>query len=139
MVWVAGGVSVAVLVAGMIVVPRMLVKLPRDYFVRDQDSAETNKHTPALTALKVAKNILGIMLIAAGIAMLLLPGQGILTAVVGVFLLDFPGKHRLQRWLGAQPWVFKPINWYRRKKGVEPLQHPRDQDDTTDTAAPQGA
>ena len=52
--------------------------------------------------------------------MLVLPGQGILTILAGIMLLDFPGKHRLLRWIVAHPQVLRTLNWLRRR-GHPPL------------------
>ena len=41
------------------------------------------------------RNAVGLVLVTAGLAMLVLPGQGIITLLVGIILMDFPGKHRL--------------------------------------------
>ena len=42
----------------------------------------------------IGKNLLGVFFVLIGIAMLVLPGQGILTIIAGMMLLDFPGRHR---------------------------------------------
>jgi hypothetical protein len=70
---------------------------------------------------RLGRNVLGCALVAAGIAMLVLPGQGILTILVGVMLLDFLGKPRLQRWLVARRPVLRTINGLRRRAGQAPL------------------
>ena len=69
----------------------------------------------------IGKNVLGAVLMIAGVAMLVLPGQGLLTMVLGFLLIDFPGKYRLERWLVARPMVHRPLNWIRRRAGREPL------------------
>ena len=43
--------------------------------------------------------------------MLVAPGQGLLTMVVGLLLVDFPGKYRLERWLVTRQQVWRSINW----------------------------
>ena len=53
----------------------------------------------------------------AGIIMLALPGQGILTILVGLMLVDFPGKYGAERWVVGQRSVLKGINWIRTKSG----------------------
>jgi hypothetical protein len=72
----------------------------------------------------VAKNLLGILLALAGLVMLVVPGQGLLTLVAGLMLVDFPGKYRLERWLATRPPVWRSINWLRRRAGREPLEQP---------------
>jgi hypothetical protein len=64
------------------------------------------------------------VLVVAGLVMLVVPGQGLLTIVVGLMLLDFPGKYRLERWLATRPKVWQSINWLRRRAGYEELQRP---------------
>ncbi len=71
--------------------------------------------------LLTGKNALGYLFVLMGIAMLVLPGQGILTIMIGVTLLDFPGKYRLERWLVSRRPVLRSINWLRRCAGREPL------------------
>jgi hypothetical protein len=69
----------------------------------------------------LAKNLLGYILIAAGILMLVLPGQGMLTIVAGIMLLNFPGKYKLERWIVSRHQVLQSINWVRRRAGQAPL------------------
>ena len=49
------------------------------------------------------------------------PGQGILTVVVGILLMDFPGKKRLERRIIGIPRVLEAINRLRRNRGREPM------------------
>jgi hypothetical protein len=51
----------------------------------------------------------------AGIAMLVLPGQGVLTMLLGVMLMNFPGKYELERQIIQQPTILKALNWMRRR------------------------
>ncbi len=71
------------------------------------------------------KNMLAVVLVVLGVAMLVLPGQGILAILLGVMLGDFPGKLRLQQWILARPNVMKTLNWLRRKFKKPPLEKPR--------------
>ena len=74
--------------------------------------------------LRVLKNVLALVLVVLGIAMLVLPGQGILAILLGVMLGDFPGKLRLQQWILARPKVMKSLNWVRKKFKKPPLEKP---------------
>ena len=47
--------------------------------------------------------------------MLVLPGQGLLTIVTGLILINYPGKYKLEKKLVAMPSVFKALNWIRDK------------------------
>jgi hypothetical protein len=49
------------------------------------------------------------------------PGQGLLTILIGVMLLDFPGKRRLERWLLRRRGVLAAINKVRARYGRPPL------------------
>jgi hypothetical protein len=72
-------------------------------------------------ALLVAKNVCGLILILAGVVMLVLPGQGMLTIVLGIMLLNFPGKYRLERRVARMRPVARSINWMRARAGHPPL------------------
>ena len=62
-----------------------------------------------------------LLLVAAGLAMLFLPGQGLLTVLIGVCVMDFPGKRGLLQRLVRGPKVQGALNWIRRKRGKEPF------------------
>jgi len=71
--------------------------------------------------LLIGKNALGYILVVAGIIMLVLPGQGIFTILIGIMLLNFPGKYQLERWLATRGPVLRSINWLRQRAGRAPL------------------
>jgi hypothetical protein len=71
--------------------------------------------------LVIGKSLLGYVFIAAGVLMLVLPGQGMLTILVGIILVDFPGKYRLERWIVTRRPVLRFINRLRRRAGRAPL------------------
>ncbi len=71
--------------------------------------------------LHLGKNLLGLVVLVIGIAMLVLPGQGVLTIVTGLLLMDFPGKYRFERWLVHQRPVLLGVNWLRGKAGRQAL------------------
>jgi hypothetical protein len=56
--------------------------------------------------------------------MFVLPGQGILTMLIGISLTDFPGKFHVERWFIEKPAVFKALNWIRRRAKKPPLVNP---------------
>ncbi len=53
--------------------------------------------------------------------MLMTPGQGLLTILVGLVLTDFPGKHKIEQKLIAMPKVLSSLNWIRAKAKKPPL------------------
>jgi hypothetical protein len=69
----------------------------------------------------VVKNVVGIVLLLAGFAMLFLPGQGLLTMLIGVSLMDFPRKRELEAKMVGQPTLLGVINAMRHRYGKPPL------------------
>lgn len=107
------------------IVSVIMVKIPADYFKLDRPRDLWADRHPAVRLLGVlGKNILGVLLVALGIVMSLpgVPGQGILTILLGVMLLDFPGKRRLEYKLVSRPQVLKTINKLRHKFGKPSLE-----------------
>ena len=123
LLWLLAAASVATLIASMIVVPLIVVRMPSDYFShKKRHRTPWADHHPVVRgALVVGKNVLGLVFIVVGSTLLVLPGQGILTAFVGLMLLDLPGKYRLERWLVARGPILRSLNWLRRRAQREPL------------------
>jgi hypothetical protein len=121
--WIAAAASAAMLIASLVLVPALVVRIPPDYFThtRRPPGSWAHRHPAARLALRIVKNLVGVVLVLAGLAMLALPGQGLLTILVGCFLVDYPGKYRLEAWLVARPSVLKAMNWLRRRSGRAPL------------------
>lgn len=126
-------VSLVVFVAMLALVPFIVIRLPADYFARPQrHTMGWPQHHPLLRyPLLLARNLLGAVLVVAGLLMLVLPGQGVLTILIGLMLLNFPGKYRLERWLVGRPIVFATCNRIRRAAGRAPLLVPRERSGTT--------
>ncbi len=121
LLWLAFS-SVVMFVGTLIAIPFILVRLPPNYFNDDAPHAWMCDHHPALRLLaQVAKNTVGVIFLLAGFAMLFLPGQGVLTMLIGISLMDFPGKRRLERRMIGQPTILSTINTMREKFGVPPL------------------
>jgi ABC-type long-subunit fatty acid transport system fused permease/ATPase subunit len=123
--WLAG-LSLLMSVMTLVAFPLVIIFLPEDYFVRHRrDPAHQRRQHPALwLTLTVIKNILGVMLILAGIAMLVLPGQGLLAILLGVTLVNFPGKYALERRLVNRPAVARTLNRIRKSAGRSQLKMP---------------
>jgi hypothetical protein len=116
-------VSVGGLVVSALATTWVVGRLPADYFThkRRPRPALAHRHPALRIALRVGKNLLGVVLVVAGAAMLVLPGQGVLTLFIGLLLLDIPGKYRVERWFVSRPSVGRAINWLRRRTGRPPL------------------
>ena len=128
--WMAAG-SAVTFVGTLIVVPILVIRIPEDYFLprkRHRSHWRTLHPVPGV-ALLVAKNACGVFFVLAGVAMLVLPGQGILTILVGIMLLNFPGKYRLERRIARLRPVSRSINWLRGHAGRPPLRVPSESGD----------
>jgi hypothetical protein len=115
LLWGLGIFSVVAVVASVLLVPRYLASLPQDFLVSD------GHQEGGSMAWRVARNVLGVLLVVLGVLMLILPGQGLLTLLVGVMLVDFPGKLKLVQRLLARPKVLSVVNKLRGKHGKPPL------------------
>lgn len=128
--WVAivGGISLLTLVISALVVPILIRRLPQDYFVREHASSspELERHPALRLLLLILKNLFGTILAIAGLIMFVTPGQGILTLLIGICLLNFPGKRRLEVWIVKRRPVHRAIDWIRRRAGEPPLLLPGD-------------
>ena len=118
-----GGLSVITFVGSLIAVPWLIGRMRADYFLTHWQTVQArHRRHPALAlTILLARNGLGLLLVAAGLAMLFLPGQGLLTVLIGVSVMDFPGKRGLLQRLVSGPKVQRTLNWIRRKRGKEPF------------------
>jgi hypothetical protein len=116
------GISLGMLIAGALVAPILIVRMPADYFVRHSEGERESKASIARTVMRVLKNALGLLLVLAGVAMLVLPGQGILTLLIGISLLNFPGKRRFQQRLLRIHAVERVVQAIRHRAGRPPLE-----------------
>lgn len=103
-----------------VLLPVVVVRLPADYFARERSTPPTRLGIGALL-LRLGKNVLGGVFVLAGIAMLFLPGQGLLTMLIGLMLVDFPGKRALERRLIARPAIRGFLERIRRRHGRGPF------------------
>lgn len=121
--WGLGVSSLLVFIISLATLPWLVAKIPADYFSHDQRAPMPWKQAhPLVRALLLTlKNILGWILLAGGIVMLFIPGQGILTMAMGLVLMDYPGKYVLERRLVSIPSIYKGLNWLREKRRAPPL------------------
>jgi hypothetical protein len=118
-----GNVSLIVLVITVVALPVAVMKLPVDYFVREkrEPARRTRKHPFVWAAISLGKNLLGLLVILVGTVMLVLPGQGIVTILIGLAITNFPGKYALERRIASQPAVGAALNKLRKLTGRRPL------------------
>ena len=114
--------SIVFFVGSLIAIPFILVRLPTDFFDVRVPRPWMEDHHPVLRVLgHLVKNAVGAIFLFAGFLMLFLPGQGILTMLIGISMLDFPGKRNVEAKLIGQPAVLNTINGMREKFGKPPL------------------
>jgi len=123
-----GLISLLMMAATLLAAPLIIIWLPSRFLVEENDRLGQIPSFWRWPYLFV-KNVLGILLVLAGLAMLVLPGQGLLTLIIGLVLLNFPGKRRLIRRLIGKPRVRKTINRWRARAHKKPLEAPADQND----------
>ena len=111
--------------ANLGIVTWILVKLPADHFSKSRKTKFWAGPRPWIHAAKVVgKNIGGVLLVALGIVLSLpgVPGQGLLTVLLGIMLLDFPGRHHLEQKLLSKPSIVNSINKLRGRFGKKALE-----------------
>jgi hypothetical protein len=108
----------------LVVVSFILVRLPPTYFQPSHPrDFWIDRHPSVRWAGLIGKNVLGIVLVLLGVLMSIpgVPGQGILTILLGIMLVDFPGKRALEYKLVGRPKVLATINRLRHRFSKPPL------------------
>ena len=120
-VLLAAGVWLLLNLGSLALVLRIALALPEDYFESDAPSRTR------WTIARVFRNLGGVALILVGAALSIpgVPGQGLLTVLAGVLLVDFPGRRRLERMLVGRRGVLLALNRLRTRFGRPPLRPPR--------------
>lgn len=115
--------SLLTFLCSLIILPVLILAIPEDYFVEKQRHPMHWSNSGYLLRMLVLllKNLLGFILFFMGILMLVLPGQGILTILAGLVLLDFPGKFLFLRSLARKERVLNSLNWIRKKGNKAPF------------------
>jgi hypothetical protein len=105
------------------IVLRIVLALPEDYFEADQPPLTS------WTVTRLARNGAGMVLIVVGAALSIpgVPGQGVLTVLVGLFLVDFPRRQQLERALARRRGVLLSLNRLRVHFNRAPLRPPPSQ------------
>jgi hypothetical protein len=119
--WIALA-SLVMFVASAVGIGCALVWMPADYFTRTLD--ERREYRREHWGLYLARNALGIFILIAGIIMLFMPGQGLLAILIGVLLVDFPGKRTVVRKIIERRGVMPAANRLRARFGRPAFEHP---------------
>jgi hypothetical protein len=107
---------VASFLFSIVAVVVVLVRLPVEYFCGPVPPPFW-PHAPswARWTARVVKNLAGAILIAVGLLLSLpgIPGQGLLTILIGLMLLDLGAKRNLEKRIIARPAIFRTVNRLR--------------------------
>ena len=116
--------SVITFIGTLVAIPILVIHIPEDYFRPEKRLPVSSRinHFGLRLSFLILKNLLGLLFVLAGIAMLVLPGQGLLTILIGLMLMNFPGKYTLERRIVMQKHIFKAINQIRAKADRPPIQ-----------------
>lgn len=99
-----------------------MVKIPADYFSSSYaKEIKSNKHFTLRWTALIVKNIIGFLLIIAGIIMIFTPGPGVPTILLGLIMMDIPGKRPLEARLINRPMVLSAVNDLRARYKKPPL------------------
>ena len=108
------GVSVASFIVSILFCTLVIAYLPSDYFLPNRQTSHI-RHPVLRIGLKCLKNLLAVVLVVVGIIQIPLPGQGVLTILIGIIISDMPGKRKLERRIIRAPVVLATANGIRSR------------------------
>lgn len=111
--------SLALAAGGILALPRVVSRLPVDWFAREP--APLGVRLRAHPARLVGRNVLGGVLMVLGALMLVLPGQGVLTLLVGVLLTDLPVRRPVIRWVTRRHVLVRALQRVRAWSDAPPF------------------
>ena len=123
--WGAIGLSALLAVTSLVLAAYIVVGWPADQFKGVEPPPFWERRHPIVRALGiVGKNVAGVLIVALGIVMALpgVPGQGLLMILIGLTLVNFPGKRRLETRLIRRPAISRLINRARKRFARPPLE-----------------
>lgn len=112
--WLAT-ISLFVFIFSLVSIKWLVALIPTDYFVKKNISKSKKSYSLLWLMSIIVKNIIGYTLILGGILMLVLPGQGLFTILMGLILSNYPGKYSIEKRIISIPSILKTINWLRKK------------------------
>jgi hypothetical protein len=116
-----GSISLFIFLFSLLTIKWLVALIPEDYFTNKRVSKIRSINPLLWYIFLIIKNMIGYSLIFGGIIMLVLPGQGVFTIIIGLMLSNYPGKYSIERKFIAIPSILKSINWLRRKSNKPPI------------------
>jgi uncharacterized membrane protein len=122
-------ITTASAIVYFIIISYIITQMDKRYFIRRQINAENAivvSHLRLINSnltqlINIAKIIVGVCLLLIGIVMLVLPGQGLITMLIGLSLLPFPGKDKMEQNILSRKSVRTTLNWIRVKAKKAPF------------------
>ena len=108
-----------------LVIGIVMVKIPSNYFsTHYQQDFMPNSPWMVRWGAVIAKNLLGIFLVLLGVVLSLpgVPGQGLLTILLGIIMLDIPGKRPIEARIIKRPAIHAAIDKLRARFNKPPLE-----------------
>jgi len=121
LIWLTS-MSALTFIGTILLIPVLLIRMSPDYFVKTGRTPIFKRKHPLLRiCILFFKNLTGLIFLVAGFIMLFIPGQGLLTIFIGITLINFPGKRKLERRLILHPKILPFINSIRQRAGKQAL------------------
>lgn len=115
-------ISLLTFIGSLLLVPILVIRIPADYFSHNRRQPLESNHPLIRISIRVLKNLFGFFLVIAGLIMLVTPGQGLLTLLAGMVIMNYPGKFRLERWLVTRFHLLPAMNWIRQRYQLPPIE-----------------
>lgn len=119
--WLAT-ISLFVFIFSLISIKWLVALIPTNYFIKKNMVKSKKSYSFIWLISIIVKNLIGYTLILGGLLMLVLPGQGLFTILMGLILSNYPGKYNIERRFISIPSVLKTVNWLRKKSNKPPLE-----------------
>ena len=116
-----GSISLFIFLFSLLTIKWLVALIPEDYFINRKASKMRSSNPVLWYIVLIIKNVVGYSLVLGGIMMLVLPGQGVFTIIIGLMLSNYPGKYSIERKFITIPSILKSINWLRQKSNKPPL------------------
>lgn len=115
-------ISIVTIIASYALIVVGMIKIPADYFSSSYvKNHSSDRHFSVRWGALIIKNTIGFLLIVAGIIMIFTPGPGVPTILLGLIMMDIPGKRPLEAKLIQRPMVLSAVNELRAKYNKPPL------------------
>ena len=114
LVWWMGLLSALIFIGFLVATPIIIIHLPSDFFHKRMAPLHENAHLSVFKiCYLIVKNFFNAALVSVGIALIFLPGQGIFAIVIGVSLMNIPGKHKMMCRIVRTKWLMRSLNRFR--------------------------